>query len=849
MPVPKGYTLATQSPDPTSQVPKGYTLETPATTSHVPAGFALDTSAGSTPDNLPTPGLTTGVAGLPAGETLPGFQAAPNPIASAKSTVGDYLFGVGKTPQSKRALATQQAAATEAHAMTNAPTTLHQSAQAAEQDVQSTAASLGHAASNWWDMPAGQKLGSVVMSPLTAAIGIGENIGEAGDQAVHGHPLDAATTLLGGDPAEAQRQAEAGNVGGAGWYGLGRPAVLTAGAEAAGGALGEAKNALRGERFANSNFSNLIAPGFKQGELPYEAAANLRPYYQQEAAAMGMKDENLIQKAFTGQTPTRNTWGGPTIPETVTGMQKVRDLADRVVDRIDSRINGPDGVMAQAENDPVPPQTKAKILADLEARKEEAKGLGASHANAYNPLIEQVQKADTFGKLNKIKQDANKMIEGVLNGKNPSEAAAASVEPVMAWKNAGNSIRENMYPDLQRYVAPQGTPGYFSIADSGRLEGQAMDARDGVYANYYSSGMANLPEISKKYLENVAEGSLYKTHVLRRALDLFPTPAGKFNKTFQRGLGSIGEGATPESLSVRPQQLKLPPPSTPAPVYPGRFELPTQAPTETVVGAPQSTPQQVYLGTHQVPNPDYNPIFAPPAPGEAGPIAAPSRFQQNRELGTTATTIPDRVRGPQTPSRVQADQIGVGHNPSPATGAQPRNYRGLNPPNSSFTGPETTTSSNWQYLTGSTEPPQMIARNGAAVLQTSDPEIAEMARKNMREFEGSKEYKALPENERKLHDDTLRKLDQQWSDYQKWKETNPVPPPPGAEPKFEVWLNPGFAGKVTAIRGKLARRALAHGTRMGIQGAVRKAGDANNQGRSMDETQAEEERMLASQPQ
>lgn len=715
---------------------------------------------------------------------------------------------------------------------------------------------------DWYAQPASL---NKYVAPVTNLINMGGAMVtmpyEAAGQAVFGHPIEAAQTFFGADEDKAKELDQQGNTGGADWERYGKPLAFMAGGEAGsellGGVIGGVKNA----RFENSNFANLIKPGFNSGELPYEAAENLRPFYKQEAAAMGMKDEGAIKQAWTGQTPTRNTSLGlnrPTIPETVTGMQKVRDLADRVVDRIDSRVNGPDGVMSKAENDPVPAQTKESILSAVMGAQKDAGDFGSVQFNAYKPLIEKIENAKTFGEMNQIKKTANNMIEGVLHGKTPSEQAAAAAEPIMAWKNTAGAIRDSMYPDLQKYVAPKGSSGYFDIADTGRLEGQAMDARDGIYKNYYTQGMQNVSEGAKSYLENLGEGSLYKSHILRRALDLFPTPAGKFNLTFHRGLGKIGEGTVPETLSAKTPQLKLPPPVQPPPSYDGQFNVPTGAPVEPTQVTP-SLPQK-YLGTMQVPNPDYT------------PLEGPSHFQQQKELGYknldpgrgrdiplppnansgqlygghVADTIPDSVRGSQSPARQRADQIGLGHVQGPA--GQPGSAKpiaGINPPPRSLTGPETMTASNWQYLTGSAEPPQMVGHNGAAVMTTSDPSIAKSALDGMRNYQDTQGFKNLPKAEQKLHADALDKLDKQYAAYKKWQASNPLPPPPGVEPKFEVWLNQGKTGK--AIASRMKTRIMANEARMGVQGVV--SGKSAISGKSKEQRQSEEEQMLANQPQ
>jgi hypothetical protein len=767
---------------------------------------ALAKQAGAL-DSTPAPptssdGMPTGVIGVPGGGALPGFPEPPNPI---QKEISDQQARIARLPKRAQALAQESGPGGPwEKAIKQAP---GEAVDEAKSNAKETVTGVRDTVRDWWQPDngffpkVGQALAGGARAIWNVATGPAQIEQAALDKTLEGHPADAAINLIGGNADKANKAEQEGRAGAVLWDRMLQPLALGELAETGAAGLGKLGKLARGERFANSNFAKVIAPGFKGDTAvsPYDAAVELRPLYQKEAADMGMKDESLLNRMFGEDMPTRSTPGGKSpVPEPVEGMKKGIELANRVVDRTHAPI---DAIMQKAGTDPISPKVQQDIVDALKEEQKKASRMGAKHAGAYQQLIDRVEGAKTFGEVNQIKQDANKMIEGVLQG-GPSANAALSVEPIIAWKTAGDIIRQNMYPELQRYVAPQGSPGYFSIADAGRREALAMDARDGIYRNRKIAEEAGLSENAKKYLEQVAEGSMYKTHVLRRALKILPTPAGEFNKTFRRGLGTIGEGAKPESVTVNKQQLKLPAPVTPPPAYEGRFDIPTGVPKETTVGAPQVTPQQQYLGKRTVPNPNFS------------PMEGPSHLQQEQELGSTAHTIPDRVRGAQSPARVRADQVGVGHVPHPDSGAAPRTLGGLNPPPvRSITGPQTVEASNWQYLTGAKEPPQTIARNGAAVLRTGSPEIAKVALDDMRKFAGSKEFKALPKDEQMLHRDTLAKLEGQMKDYDKWKAKNPLPPPPGKEPEFEVWLNPGVAGKVSQAKGRMARRVAAHSAR------------------------------------
>lgn len=817
MPVPQGYTLETAdraAPGP----PAGYTLEssTPESGASVPAGSTLLNQESQGVSYI-RPGQTAGIAGLPDGTALPGVPAAPDPKIDANTQLAQFGYAAGR-------------------------------------DVKHTPGAVSGMVKDWWNNNEGVMghAGPIVMSPWTVATGVLNQVGDAGTRLVQGHPADALSAIAGGNPDLARQKAAEGDLGGAAWEYWGKPGTMAAASEVGAGALGKLKGMARGSRFENNNFTRMIAPGFK-GIEAYDAAETLRPLFKQEASAMGMKDENMYQRMFTGDMPTRATPGGKgDIPEPVQGMKKATAMADRVVDRVHEPI---DQVINTAKNDPISPQAKQDIINELTAKQQEAQGYGSNNANAYQSMIDRVKQANNYGELNDIKKKANNKIEGLFKG-NPSEIAALAGEPIIAWKDAGDAIRRSMYPELQRYVAPQGTKGWFNIADQGRLEAMAMDARDGIYTNQAMHGNMNLPEITQKYLERLGEGSMYKTHVLRRGVMLNPTPAGQFNRMFRRGLGDLGQGSTTASTSVSPQQLKLPPPSSPnltsitpgqpvsiippsqaglfhppaPPAYPGAFNIPTGNPMFRTL--PATAPERSYLGRIQEPNPEFS------------PMNGPSHFQQAHELGrrdlergqllptprtyggNVADTIPESVRGTQNGARARADQIGMGHMPPEGVGAHPSNYRGLNPPTRSFTGPEMREVTNWQHHFGTEKPPQIVADGKAAVVTTSSPEAAMSARDGMEAFAETAEYKKLSPEDKAFHKEALDGLNKQIAEYSKWKKANPIAPPPNspAEPKFQVAITPGTLGKISKrhkIASGVSRRALSYGTRMGAQGFIK----------------------------
>ncbi len=760
------------------------------------------------------PGSTTGIAGLPEGTSLPGVPSAPAIPASA--------------------------------GVPDANTQLYQFGSHAAKDISNIPHAIKQGASDWWNNNEGflghtlPVVKGAAMIPLTAATQVNDAVNTAIDKS----PAAGVSQLFGGNPEAAKQLADQGDLGGAAWEYWGKPGAMAAATETGAKALGALPKPVR-NRWANNNFANLIGAGFEHPTEPYHAAEKLRPYYQQELAAKGynpkgvLSENSPIKRGWTGDFPSRNNdlFGKGNIPETVKGIENQLDVSNSVVDRLQKPI---DEVVNLAKNDPVPQQVKDNILSQLRDTQSRASDFGSSNANAYNGILRRVQEAKNVGELNQIKKDANNMIEDVLHGKTPSGIEAANVtEPIMAWKDAGDIIRKEMYPELQRYVDPR-SPRPLNLAEQGRLVGQAMDARDGLYLNAKNTGKLNLNEITKSYLEKVGKGSLYKSHVLRRMLDVFPSPAGEMNLAFRRGMTGYNEFMFPESTAVTKQQLKLPAPSAPEPTYPGSFDFSTQPQQPTTIIPPQP-PQQLFVGTTEIPNPSYT------------PAEGPSFFQQRRELGTTAETVPSLARGTQNAARAEADQIGIGHIPPPESGAQPPYYQGeTRAPLRAITGPETTTRANFQHLFG-TETPEQILPNGSAVFRTQNPEAAIVARDGMREFQKTSAYKAMSAIDREAHNAALRNIDRQVADYQKWRASQPVPPPPGTEPSFQVTMFPGsmgFIGRTAAFKKALSRTLKWEGgALMGRKAYKQVTGNTNEDSPESMQQRIEEQNRLMSQPQ
>lgn len=770
-------------------------------------------------------------AGLPAGTSLPGFPAPPNPMKDNLAYVAPDV----PSPTFSDVVNRQK-----------------QMWNQAGQDVKDTYQGAKQGVKNWMDKPAGEKLGSVVMAPLAAAIGAGETVGHAGSRLFEGHPVDAASQLMGGDPDKADQLDAQGNHGAADWERFGKPAVLAAASEAGARAMTGMTSLVIGPTEgarANDAFASWIAGGVKNG-APQETAAAVRPIFKQAAADVGLKDENGWQKMFKGDTPTRGpgiTANDKGIRKTVQGMKKGIEVADRAVNIADAPMQA---VIDQAKNDIVPQPVKDNIIQGLKAKSVAARGVGNdSLANAYDTIAKTVGENKTYGELNEVKRNANDQTEGMGGKGSPSEKAAAAILPVKAWRDTGDLIRNNMYPELQqRYIPQPGQPGYFDVRAMGQREAQVLDARDGIYKGYDQAAHLDAPYGAKNMSEKVSEGSMYSTHVLKRITGIEPSPAGKFNVMMRRGIGEIGTGGTPESVSVLPKSAdiakitstpefkamspdaqrdylaKMTPkgmqPRLPAPPGYAQFDMPIPGNPETSQGSSVIPAQANYNGTEAVPNPAHQ------------PITGPSRVQQRQELGSTADTIPNSVLGAQSPARVRADQIGLGHDPNVGRVGIPP------PPTRSITGEPTINRSKWQFVSAPADATQIVDRGTRGVFRTNDPIEAQRALdgmdshiskidsqikssqdrmksadfKNLSREEQAKEGRILDTNkqaqyEAKQSADSLR---------DKLKSHAKVQNSPRPA-EFEIHWDPGNPAKFRGRQTGIIKRVATYGSRAGMQ--------------------------------
>lgn len=339
------------------------------------------------------------------------------------------------------------------------------------------------------------------------------------------------------------------------------------------------------------------------------------------------------------------------------------------------------------------------------------KPLAAALQGVYNDVA---AKGETVGGLNTLKAHANKEINSLLKA-SEGKQIAASAQSAYAYKILADSIRSHLYPEIAKLGGPD-------LGAYGAREAAAIMERDGVASTYYNRvAPQQARAATMDYLTYVVEGSLYKSHVLRRALKLEPMPLGEFNKTFSQGIGRIPENFTPETV----QGMAIPSSTgrkmLPAgPDSPFTFEIPgiAQEAIGEITGKP-ATANKTYVGTTEIPSKQFTPVE--PKPPESGT----SYYRQRQDLGVAAETIPESVRGVRSPAKVRQDELGSSQSAIPER---------------VFTGPETETVSQWDiqymnpeeggaigaHMTGVTPEP-----GARFTMRTADPKLAVQAVKKL----------------------------------------------------------------------------------------------------------------------
>jgi len=379
------------------------------------------------------------------------------------------------------------------------------------------------------------------------------------------------------------------------------------------------------------------------------------------------------------------------------GGKAALDVVDRAVDIAQRPI---DATIKLYETQRVP-QVQQSIIAKLMAEADNFTGIDDAYANALRTTAENVaQKGNTVGELNALKVHANKEIGNLIRG-TQSQQMQASAQASYAYHTLADAIRHNLYPEVERM-------GGVKLSEYGAREAAAIMERDGVSSTYYSKVLPeHANEAVRGYFDKLLHGSLYKSHVARRALGMETVPMAEFNKRFLQGIGDIGTGFVPETISgtIQPGMPGRVPVSRQLPSASGgqfQFSIPNEGVFQSLPELSVSDSIKIYQGTADVPYGRNTPL------GPKPPTEGTSHFRQRQQLGVAAETIPESVRGRMTPAKTRADQLGSSQSVIPER---------------SFTGPESTTESRWTYA----EPTRELSRpelSGPGILRTSDPAVA-----------------------------------------------------------------------------------------------------------------------------
>ena len=285
----------------------------------------------------------------------------------------------------------------------------------------------------------------------------------------------------------------------------------------------------------SSAAANMIQSGVSH-DMVNDYARAVIPIWRQAAGELGVSAGDFPARGLTNVGKEAVTNAGKKAIDTA---EHAVDITNRpfldAIDKVGEVSTHPPGVAADQT-------VKSKIIANLRSQAA-AEGINKPLADALLKAADLVEKnGDTFRALQDLKVLANKKAAGIMS-KSVTAQANATAEASYAWRALGDSIRAEMYPELQRLTG-------MDLSAAGRLEAMVMDARDGIYQHYYKDVLnPHNARIAQSYLEYVADGSQRNRSLFKRAMLLERTPAGSFNKRFGN---LIGTPPTPSSVPYYP---------------------------------------------------------------------------------------------------------------------------------------------------------------------------------------------------------------------------------------------------------------------------------------------------------
>ena len=484
-------------------------------------------------------------------------------------------------------------------------------------------------------------------------------------------------------------------------------------------------------------------------------------------------------KWFQRVEPAFDAAGNPTgkfVSNIRAGARRALEASSGAVDIADRPFRQ---IAKEYATDPIK-DIKPQIIDDLlKSAAEEEKSNPALAKAIYN-LADRVDDASNIGELNDLKITANKKIKNALTGV-PGKTIGATADTIYAWKIAGDSIRQYMYPKLSELSG-------VDLREFGAREQAAIRFRDGIHATYFSDvDPSQASEVAKGYLGNLEHGSLWERHVAKRLFRLEREPMGEFNLWFKQGIGKIGKGGTVEKVETIPVEQKALPPSSQVPISktygqgprdsfsvvpirdvgsePGgqpMFRVGGGIPQELITPYETTTRRQ-YAGTREVPNPEYEP------------------FEPSSHKGRSTEDNPAFVKDRYTAPKERRTEIGP---------------KGSITPERSFTGEPTKKETVWQLFPESTGGD--VSRTGPGTMYTTDPQVAYQAMKRLQDYVGGgaggrniTPYAALPSDLQGQIQSAIADLDRQLTQYSAYK---------GAKAPRRVKVTPGKAGTIQKPR-------------------------------------------------
>ena len=415
------------------------------------------------------------------------------------------------------------------------------------------------------------------------------------------------------------------------------------------------------------------------------------------------------------------------------------------------------------------PGVQEQIASDLDARAKEVERTDPALAQSVSGLAKQIRESDgSVSSLNNIKVHANKELDNLI-GVSKDRQIAVTAQSVYAYQYAADAIRRYLYPELSNLGGPD-------LIAAGTREAATIQARNGVYNDYMRSiAPAQAARESMTYLDYVINGSLYKTHVLRRLFDVLPTPMGEFNRKFNKYIGQIGRGFTPETVSLEGMQPESYPFSIPEKQYQGEVPIPNSPQEHTVV-----PPQQL--------------SSPPPAGNVSGTTPLTSRKQVKTQLGApVAGTVPDQIKTVQTPEQARGNLTYT--NTSPQYRTNELGIQSVHVPTRAIEGPPSVNESSWRYATPDSPESGMATSNPDLVRKTVSEIESRMEQVKTRlQSNLPPSIKANFTDEMKNLANTRIDLKNQLAEYEQWSAKQPqhpvkvniTPMKPGANPSGKM---------------------------------------------------------------